>query len=137
VRPAAAVALALALVTALAACGSSETPAQRDAEACAGAAAGAAALHGPGADVDARVRAAEDRAAAGAHALPPGHPDDPSDAEAIAVRALLAQSLRLRLVRSQIARGTPPETVLKAAGAGLTEGDRQTRERLAAAGVRC
>jgi hypothetical protein len=131
------VALAFALATALAACGDDETTAQRVAAACAGAHAGAAALHGTGRDIAKRVHDAETRAADGAHALPAGDPDDPADVEAVAVKALLAQALRLRLVRSQIARGTAPQRVLDAASAGLTEGDRQTRERLAAAGVRC
>jgi hypothetical protein len=136
VRAAAAAGLALVLGAALAACG--ESDADRTARACAGASTGAAALHGPGRDIAARVQAAEDTAADAARALPRGDPDDPTDVDAQAVRALLAQSLRLRLVRSQIARGTPgPRQVLAAAAAGLTEGDRQTRERLAAAGVSC
>ncbi len=54
------------------------------------------------------------------------------------MRALLNQSMRLRLVRSQIARGTPPAPeILRAAESGLTGGDRQVRDALAAAGLRC
>lgn len=138
-RPAAWAALALALAATLAACGGSdESAADRVAKACAAASSGNAALHGAGSDVTQRVQDAEDSAADAAHALPQGDPQDPDDADAQAVRALLNQSLRLRLVRSQIARGHPaPQQVLEQASAGLTAGDRIVRDRLAAAGVTC
>jgi hypothetical protein len=129
--------LALAIAATLVACGG-DGESDRTARACAGASSGDAALHGPGSDIEARVRDAEDATADAARALPPGDPDDPADVDAQAVRALLAQSLRLRLVRSQIARGAPPaEKVLQAAAAGLTAGDRIVRDRLAAAGFTC
>jgi hypothetical protein len=137
VRPAAAAVSALALAAALAACGG-DGEGDRDARACAGASTGDAALHGRGHDIEARVHDAEDRAADAARALPRGDPDDPADDDAQAVRALLAQSLRLRLVRSQIQREErAPAEVLHAAAAGLTAGDQIVRERLAAAGVTC
>jgi hypothetical protein len=139
VRPAAAVVLALATAATLAACGGSDdSQAERVAKACAGASSGDAALHGAKRDIAERVHDAEDVAAAAAHALPRGDPQDPADADAQAVRALLNQSLRLRLVRSQIARGHPaPRQVLEQAAAGLTAGDQIVRDRLAAAGVTC
>jgi hypothetical protein len=131
------VALAFAMAATLAACGG-DGDGDRNARACAGATTGEAALHGPGRDIEARVRAAEDTAADAARALPRGDPHDPSDRDAQAVRALLAQSLRLRLVRSQIQRDErAPQEVLRAAASGLTGGDRIVRDRLAAAGVTC
>jgi hypothetical protein len=134
-------ALALAIAATLAACGGDDGgggKADLIARACAGASSGDAALHGSGHDIEARVRDAEDVAADAARALPRGDRNVPADVDAQAVRALLAQSLRLRLVRSQIARGAPPpQEVLDAAAAGLTAGDRIVRERLAAAGVTC
>jgi len=137
VRRAAAAVLALALAVSAAACGGDDDEADRDARACAGATTGDAALHGRG-DIEERVHRAEDVAADAARALPRGDPHDPADADAQAVRALLAQSLRLRLVRSQIQRDErPPQAVLRAAAAGLTAGDRIVRDRLAAAGVTC
>jgi hypothetical protein len=138
-RPAAAAVPALAIVATLAACGGSDdSRAEQVAKACAGASSGAAALHGAQRDIAQRVHDAEDVAAAAAHALPQGDPQDPEDVDAQAVRALLSQSLRLRLVRSQIARGHPaPERVLEQAAAGLTAGDQIVRDRLAAAGVTC
>jgi hypothetical protein len=135
-RAAAAAAVTLALAAALAACGGDSTS-DSTARACAAAATGAAALRGPG-DIAKRVRAAEETAAHAALALPQGNPRDPADVQAAAVRALLNQSMRLRLVRSQIERGAPPpEEVLRAAASGLTGGDRQVRDALAAAGMRC
>ena len=135
-RRAAATVLALALAASLAACGDGHE-ADREARACAGTRTGDAALHGRG-DVEERVRDAEEIAADAARALPRGDPHDPADVEAQAVRALLAQSMRLRLVRSQIQRDErPPQAVLRAAAAGLTAGDRIVRDRLAAAGVTC
>jgi hypothetical protein len=130
---------ALALAAALAACGGSQdSHAEVVAEACAGASTGDAALHGSERDISARVHDAENVAAAAAHALPQGDPKDPADVDAQAVRALLNQSLRLRLVRSQIARGHPaPQKVLEQAAAGLTAGDQIVRDRLAAAGLTC
>ena len=127
-RAAAAAALALALAAAPAGCGGRDQG-DRTARACAGATTGEAALHGPGDDIAARVHAAEQTAADAARALPRGDPHDPSDVDAAAVRALLAQSLRLRLVRSQIARGAPPpQQVLDAAAAGAGAATaRQTR----------
>jgi hypothetical protein len=130
-------ALALAIAATLAACGGCDDS-DRTARACAGASSGDAALHGPGSDIEARVRDAEDAAADAARALPSGDRDDPADVDAQAVDALLKQSLRLRLVRSQIQREErAPQEVLDAAAAGLTAGDRIVRDRLAAAGVTC
>jgi len=137
-RPAAVAVLALAIAATLAACGGDDQDGDRTARACAGAASGDAALHGSGQDIEARVRHAEETAVDAARALPQGDRDDPADVDAQAVEALLKQSLRLRLVRSQIARGAPPpQKVLRAAASGLTAGDRIVRERLAAAGVTC
>jgi hypothetical protein len=136
VRAAAAAVGALAIAAALTACGG-DSASDPTARACAAASAGAAALHGSG-EITARVRAAEQSAAHAALALPKGDPRDPADVEAAAVRALLNQSMRLRLVRSQIERGTAaPGEVLRAAASGLTGGDRLTRDALAAAGMRC
>ncbi len=136
-RQLAAAALALALAAAATGCGDAVSRSDQVTRACAGAAAGADALHGSGADIVGRVQAAEQLAAGAAHALPAGDAKNPDDPENQAVRALLAQSLRLRLVRSQIERGSAPRVVLQAASRGLTVGDRQTRERLAAVGVHC
>jgi hypothetical protein len=136
VRPAAGAALAFAIVATLAACGG-ESRAERTARVCAAAGSGERALHGSG-DIATRVHAAEERVAAAARVLPQGDPEDPTDVNAAAVRVLLAQSLRLRLVRTQIARGAPPaQQVLEAAASGLTGGDAQVRDALAAAGVHC
>lgn len=138
-RRAAVAASVLALSATLAACGGDDgSRAQRDAKACAGTSVGDAALHGAEPDVSQRVQDAENTAAEAAHALPKGDGKDPEDPQAQAVRALLSQSMRLRVVRTQIARGSPPaQDVLHAAAAGLTAGDRIARERLAAAGITC
>jgi len=114
--------------------------AARAERACPGASAGAQALDGGHRDGDgviARVRAAERTATrAGTlldHVTPP---PDRVERHEEAVRALLRQATRLRLVRDQIRRGSPPATVLRAARRGLDDGDRQTTARLAAIGVR-
>jgi hypothetical protein len=105
---------------------------------CPGASAGARVLRGsaaPRAIVD-RVSAAEDVATRAATALQDlSAPAGRVDGQAEAVRSLLTQATRLRLVREQIARGSPAPAVLDAARPGLTEGDRQTRANLRAIGV--
>jgi hypothetical protein len=146
VRAAAAAALAAALATTLTACGSSGSPpapeayAAQVARACPGAAAGAQALGGAGGSpqqIIARVKGAERTATRAAKAL--DHVQAPAklveDQDAV-VRSLLAQAIRLRLVREQIAHGSPAGVVIDAARAGLDDGDRQASNRLAAIGVK-
>ncbi len=136
--------LALAAAAALSGCGGEDPPPDypaRAREACAGATTGARALAalggatGPGMVV-ARVKRAEKTATRAAktldHLTPP---DELAERQDEAVRVLLAQATRLRLVREQIRRGSAAHVVLDAARAGLTAGDRQTRSRLAAIGV--
>lgn len=136
-------ALALAGL-ALTGCGDDEPSSDygaRVAEACPGTTTGAQALEaigvGSGDGVVARVKRAERTATRAAKALGDATPPQRLDeAHAEAVHVLLGQAGRLRLVRDQIDRGSPPRTVLEAASAGLTAGDRQAASRLAALGVR-
>jgi hypothetical protein len=137
-------ALATVVVLAAAGCGGDEpTPdyAARAARACPGASTGAQGLAALGARTPeqaiATVKRAERTATRAARTLIDLTPPDRlAEAHEEAERALLSQASRLRLVRDQIDRGSPPQVVVAAARAGLTAGDRQAAERLAAIGVR-
>ncbi|HWV85073.1 MAG TPA: hypothetical protein VNZ62_06465 [Capillimicrobium sp.] len=135
---------ATVVVIAAAGCGGDEPAsdyAARAARACPGASTGAQGLAALGArtpgeavTIVKRAELTATRAARELIDLTP--PDRLAEAHEEAERALLSQAHRLRLVRDQIDRGSAPRVVVAAARAGLTAGDRQTAERLAAIGVR-
>jgi len=137
-------ALAMVVVLAATGCGGDEPApdyAARAARACPGASTGAQGLAALGArtpeEAVAIVKRAERAATRAARALIDLTPPDRlAEAHEEAERALLGQASRLRLVRDQIDRGSAPRVVVAAARAGLTAGDRQAAERLAAIGVR-
>jgi hypothetical protein len=139
-----AVAVAATAAVLLAGCGGSERTAPPDytaraARACAGATAGAQALSGSGerrATIIAHIKGAEAAAARAAKALDRlTAPQRLAEDQAAVVRSIYAQSLRLRLVREQIARGSAAEAVIEAARPGLQDGDDQAIGRLKLLGV--
>jgi hypothetical protein len=142
-RMRAAAAGSLLLVSlAFAACGGGSAPADprdREAIACRGTRTGADALRADGRPAVRRVERAMKTAARAASALAGIDPAGGTAAErhAEAVRALQGQGARLRAVRDQVDRGSPPGAVLSAARASLEDGDRQAARRLAAVGIDC
>jgi hypothetical protein len=136
--------VAATTIAALAGCGSDDAaPAPdytaRAARACAGATAGAQAMAGSGgstAAIISHIKGAEAAAARAAKALDRLAPPQRMAADqAAVVRSIYAQSLRLRLVREQIARGSDAEAVIEAARPGLDDGDDEATERLKLLGV--
>lgn len=144
--PSAALAAAVAGLTAaaVAGCGSAggEPAADyvaRAARACSGATAGAQALSATGgtpAEIIAHIKGAERSATAAAKALDRlNAPRRVAQDQEAVVRSIYAQSLRLRLVREQISRGSSAEAVIVAARTGLEDGDDEATGRLKLLGV--
>jgi hypothetical protein len=142
VGPIATVAALAALVAGCGGSGATTSAADypsRAARACAGATSGAQAMEGAGGTRKAiigHIKSAEAAAARAAKALDrlPA-PRHLAQDQAAVVRSIYAQSLRLRLVREQIARGSDAEAVIEAARPGLVAGDDEATSRLKLLGV--